>query len=346
MPRTPRLINNGEATVYHVMSRTALDGFPLGDVEKDFLLDLLRRYSKLYLAEILGFCLMGNHFHILMKMFPEHKFTNEDIKKRYAAFYGDKRLLADGQIPVLREKLSNLSEFVREIKVGFARYYNKRHRRRGYFWGDRFKSVIVENGETLINCLAYIDLNPLRAGLVERPEKYRWNSIGYHIQTDNKDSFLSLDFGLKEFGPGGIRSAVTSEFHRAGVMNAKERLRRYRRHVYEAGALDRSDKEQAPVPSSGATPVPSSGATGQAGQAKVIDNDTLKKERNKNYEIKRIERFRYRTRYFTDSGIIGTKEFVSNNYRKFKNLFMSKREKIPKPIVGLDGIYSLKRLAE
>ena len=65
MPRTPRLINNGEATVYHVMSRTALDGFPLGDVEKDFLLDLIRRYAKLYLVEILGLCLMGNHFHIL-----------------------------------------------------------------------------------------------------------------------------------------------------------------------------------------------------------------------------------------------------------------------------------------
>jgi len=59
--------------------------------------------------------------------------------------------------------------------------------------------VIVENGETLINCLAYIDLNPLRAGLVELPEQYRWNSLGYHIQTNNRENFLSTDFGLKEF---------------------------------------------------------------------------------------------------------------------------------------------------
>jgi len=63
------LIINDETAVYHVMSRTALDGFPLGDIEKDFMLDLIRRYSKLYLVEILGFCLMGNHFHILAKMF-------------------------------------------------------------------------------------------------------------------------------------------------------------------------------------------------------------------------------------------------------------------------------------
>ena len=308
MPRTQRLKINDETAVYHVMSRSALDGFPLGDIEKDFMLDLIKKYSKLYLVEILGLCLMGNHFHLLVKMFPEYKFTDEDVKKRYESFYGDDRAFAYGQVPSLREKLTNLSEFVREIKVSFARYYNRRHNRRGYFWGDRFKSVIVENGETLINCLAYIDLNPLRAGLVDRPEEYRWNSLGYHMQTGNKDSFLSLDFGLKEFG----------------VLNAKERLRGYRRYVYEAGAVDRSE----------------------IGQRKVIKEAVVQKEREKAFKISRVDRFRYRTRYFSDSGIIGTKEFVSINYKRFKGIFMSKREKVPKPVAGLDGVYSLKRLTE
>ena len=308
MPRTQRLIINDETAVYHVMSRTALDGFPLGDIEKDFMLGLIRRYSSLYLVEILGVCIMGNHFHLLVKMIPEYKFSNEEIEKRFLEFYGDERVFADGLIPSLRQKLSSLSEFIREIKVGFARYYNKRHHRRGYFWGDRFKSVIVEKGETLINCLAYIDLNPLRAGLVDRPEEYRWNSLGYHIQTGNKDNFLSLDFGLIEFG----------------VLNAEERLKFYRRYVYEAGALDRPDK-------------PSAG---------VIDNNVLDKERKNEFELNRVRRFRYRTRYFTDSGIIGTKEFVSINYQRFKDIFMSKREKIPKAVAGLDGVYSLKRLTE
>lgn len=63
MLRTRRLIINDETAVYHVMSRTALNGFPLEDVEKDFMLSLIRRYSALYLTEISGFCLMGNHFH-------------------------------------------------------------------------------------------------------------------------------------------------------------------------------------------------------------------------------------------------------------------------------------------
>jgi putative transposase len=315
MPRTQRLLINDESTVYHVMSRTALEGFPLGDVEKDFMLDLIRRYASLYFVEILGFCLMGNHFHILVRMIPENKFTDEEILKRFVDFYGDERIFAERLVPSLREKLSSLSEFMREIKVGFARFYNRRHRRRGYFWGDRFKSVIVENGETLINCLAYIDLNPLRAGLVERPEQYRWNSIGYHIQTNNKDNFLSTDFGLKEFNPPPADKCLNSE---------KERIRRYRRYVYEAGALNHPEK----------------------GNAKVIEDKILDKERYREFELSKSDRFRYRTRYFTDSGIIGSKEFVAANCRRFKNLFNSKHPKKPKPIKGLDGIYSLKRLSE
>ncbi len=308
MPRIPRMVIDDQTTLYHVMSRTALDGFPLGDIEKDFMLDLIRRYAALYFVEILGFCLMGNHFHILVKMLPEYKFSDQDIKKRYMGFYGDARVFADGLVPSLRTKLSSLSEFVREIKVGFARYYNKRHNRRGYFWGDRFKSVIVDKGETLINCLAYIDLNPLRADIVSRPEDYRWNSLGYHIQTNNRDNFLSTDFGLREFN----------------VKSEKERIRRYRRYVYEAGAVNRPEK----------------------GKTKVIGDKILEKERKREFELSRTDRFRYRTRYFTDSGVIGSKEFVSKTYMRFKHHFNSKNEKKPKPVKGLSGVYSLKRLSE
>ncbi len=60
MPRIARIKVKGEPTVYHIMSRTALDGFVLEDVEKDFLLNLIRRLSGLYFAEIIGFCIMGD----------------------------------------------------------------------------------------------------------------------------------------------------------------------------------------------------------------------------------------------------------------------------------------------
>ena len=81
-------------------------------------------------------------------------------------------------------------------------------------------------------------------------------------------------------------------------------------------------------------------------QTTVISAKVVAKERKKDFEISRISRFRYRTHYFTDSGIIGSKEFVAEHYQRFKHLFDSKREKKPKPIKGLDGMYSLKRLSE
>lgn len=308
MPRTSRMIITNEQAVYHVMSRTALEGFPLGSVEKDFLLELIKRFSELYFTEILGFCLMGNHFHLLVKMLPEKDFSNTEIKRRCQTFYGKNYIFPEGHLPHFRLKLASLSEFVRDIKVNFTRYYNRRHNRRGYFWGDRFKSVIVDKGETLVNCLAYIDLNPLRAGIVKKPEEYRWSSIGYHLQTDNKDGFLSTDFGLVEFN----------------AKNEKKRVRLYRRYMYEAGSIDRPEKDK----------------------LKVIDPWMLQKERQKDFKITQASRLRYRTRYFTDSGIIGSKEFVSTHYQRFKHLFRSKNEKIPKPIQGFCGIYSLKRLSE
>jgi len=80
--------------------------------------------------------------------------------------------------------------------------------------------------------------------------------------------------------------------------------------------------------------------------AGVVDKSVLEKERENDFELKRVQRFRYRSRYFTDSGIIGTKEFVSGNYQRFKDLFMSKKDKVPKPVAGLAGVYSLKRLTE
>ena len=168
MARIPRLTLTDEPAVYHVISRTALDGFVLGDVEKEYLLTLIQQLSAVYFTEVLGFCLMGNHFHLLVRMFPEEAFTDDDVRTRFQRYYGadSNRKLTDGQLPTLRAKWASLSDYVKELKQGFSRWYNKRHGRKGFFWGERFKSVLVENGDTLINCLAYIDLNPVRAGLV------------------------------------------------------------------------------------------------------------------------------------------------------------------------------------
>ena len=290
-----------------VISRTALDGFVLGDAEKEYLLSLLQQLSAVYFTEVLGFCLMGNHFHLLVRMQPEEAFTDAEIRTRFQRYYGvdGERQLTDGQIPTLRAKWANLSDYVKEIKQSFSRWYNKRHGRRGFFWGERFKSVLVDNGDTLINCLAYIDLNPVRAGLVERPEDYRWCSLAYHVQTGNKDAFLSLDFGLTVFGE----------------WDAQTRLQYYRRYVYENGAQP-------------------------ARKGVPLAQQLVDKEAKKDFALTPVDRLRYRTRYFTDSGVIGTKAFVSRCATLFESHFSSRHAKRPRPIAGLAGIYSLKRLSD
>ncbi len=97
---------------------------------------------------------------------------------------------------------------------------------------------MVKNGQTLINCLAYIDLNPVRANLVNHPEDYRWCGLGYHIQTGNYGNFLSLDFGLKEFGPVECASLSQGEFNKAGMKDPDEIIQRYRELVYETGTIE------------------------------------------------------------------------------------------------------------
>ena len=89
--------------------------------------------------------------------------------------------------------------------------------------------------------------------------------------------YYSYNFGLKEFN----------------VKSKKECIRRHPRYVYEAGALNRPEK----------------------GNTKFIEDKVFEKKRNREFELSKSDRFRYRTRYFTDSGIIGSKAFVAANYR-------------------------------
>ena len=116
MPRTARIVIDDEETVYHVMSRTALEGYPFGALEKDYFVTLLKRLSGVYFTEVLGFCVMGNHFHLLVRMFPESTMTDAEIKHRCKRYYGKKRQFTVGQIPMMRQKWSSISEFVKELK--------------------------------------------------------------------------------------------------------------------------------------------------------------------------------------------------------------------------------------
>jgi hypothetical protein len=76
-----------------------------------------------------------------------------------------------------RQRLFDVSELMRNIQAAFARWYNRNNQRRGRFWADRFKSVYLENEAAVLDCMLYVELNPVRAGLVERPEDWHGSSI-------------------------------------------------------------------------------------------------------------------------------------------------------------------------
>ena len=149
--------------------------------------------------------------------------------------------------------------------------------------------------------LIVIDLNPVRAGLVERPEEYRWCSLAYHIGTGNKGGFLSTDLGVAVFTNKGYR----------------ERIGLYREYVYEKGGLT-------------------------DGSSAAIPEEILEEEREKGYRLTRKEVFRYRVRYFTEGLIIGSREFVRETTEKVKEVLKLKRERRPRKVGPVEGLYSFR----
>jgi putative transposase len=188
---------------YHVMSRTVNGEFLLGSLEKEVLRRMMWRMAKFSGIEILTYTVMDNHFHILLKV-PEQKgwlkrFEGKEGEERFfehLSLVYSKAFIAQfrNEITELRhrgeedaaqallgrfqQRFCDLSLFVKELKERFSRWYNKQNGRRGTLWMDRFKSVLVETGKALQTIAGYIDLNPVRAGIVQDPAMYAWSGYG------------------------------------------------------------------------------------------------------------------------------------------------------------------------
>ncbi len=225
MARIPRGLIKEENRCYHVISRTVGQAFVLGDLEKEYLLRRIRKLSAVYFVNVFTFSVLSNHFHLLVQMRSGSEFSDVEIERRFRLYYGEKRPFPKERLEDYRKKWGDLSEYVKEIKQGFSVWYNRRHNRHGYFWSERFKSVVVENGDALLSCMAYIDLNAVRAGLVDRPEEYRFCGLGYHLQSGNQGRFLTLELPV---GFSQIESLITS----------------YRKYVYEVGGVERSEGDR------------------------------------------------------------------------------------------------------
>ena len=188
--RMPRIkARRGRDGLYHCMSRIVGGEFLLGEREKEMFVRMTWRVAAFLGIEVLDYVVMSNHYHQLIRVPGEIELSDEQLLERLKVYYGGESLevlmfdeaLAKGgaRLELLKsrhlERMGSVSEFEKILKQSFSIWYNRRKRRRGTLWMERFKSVLVEDTLEARRIMAtYIDLNPVRAEMVSDPRKYRF----------------------------------------------------------------------------------------------------------------------------------------------------------------------------
>lgn len=199
--RKRRVRLKGERVVYHCLSRAVAGAHLFDDEAKTVFREMLWRVADFCGIEILAYCVMSNHFHILLRT-PEHRkveeITRDELVRRYARFYANRLPLGQPAPDVLAQifregpeheaerwekrlkaRMGDVSEFMKTLKQCFAVWYNTKHQRFGTLWAERFTSLVVEDTTLARQTVAaYIALNPVRAGMVDDPGRYEWSSFG------------------------------------------------------------------------------------------------------------------------------------------------------------------------
>ena len=278
---------SGRSAVYHVMTRTVNGELLFKDREKEILRKMIGQVSDFCGVEVLTYCIMSNHFHVLVRVPDGPAVSDRELMRRYKVLYPKPtkyqeasadimfaQLKAGGEeAEVIRRKLlarmSDVSEFMKTVKQRFSTWYNKSHQRYGTLWADRFKSVLVEGeGNPLQTMAAYIDLNPVRAGLVEDPKDYRFCGYAEAVAgvVESKKGLIHIwsDHGAKQ-----VDSALQA--HRMLIFG---------KHASEAGLSDMTRKRA----------------------LKVLDQE--------GGHLPKSVMLRCRVRYFTDGAILGSAEYV------------------------------------
>ena len=178
---------------YHCISRVVDRNFFFGTHERDVFRKILRQVEAFSGVRVITWTILSNHFHVLVEVppVPGEPLSDEGILERCRSLYSKHGMVAvewefedarrSGGVALERvrrkylRRMCDLSEFMKTLKQKFTGWFNREHERVGTLWESRFKSVIVEgNWNCLLKVAAYIDLNAVRAGLVDDPKDYRW----------------------------------------------------------------------------------------------------------------------------------------------------------------------------
>ena len=183
--RMARLRYDRELCCYHLLNRVAgtRSFLPFGDVEKEQFFRLALELSTLYCLDLISVVVMSNHYHIVCAA-PADAPGKEEIRRRWQAYYGEDRVEPNWEDPevvaVWGARLRDISKFIHDLQQRYTCWYNRTRpeRRRGRLWADRYKSVILETGEAVWDCVRYVEMNPVRAGMCADPAEYRFSTWG------------------------------------------------------------------------------------------------------------------------------------------------------------------------
>jgi hypothetical protein len=333
-----RILGKGplESYCYHVMSRTCGGEVFFDEVEKEALRRVIWRMAEFCGIKVVTYCLMGNHFHLLAEVPHRESWLQrfegplgeakllEHLRilysKTYVGLLNDEladlrqrglEILAQQKVEALKKRCCDLSLFVKEVKERFSRWFNKRRGRRGTLWMDRFKSVLVEGqGEALRTMAAYIDLNPVRAGLVKDPKDYRWCGYAEALGGSRRaQRCLCKAIGKPVDG-----------WQRAGAAEA------YRCILFDEGREVKDAQNETVV---------ERGVSGESARVVLAERGKLSP----------AELVRLRVRYFSDGAILGSKAFVEGIFEAQREQFSPKRKRGARRIrESAEPFYALRTL--
>lgn len=299
--------------IYHLISRVVDRRMVFGPKEKERFRMFMRMMEHFTGCRVLSYCLMSNHFHLLLEVppMPGGGLADDGLLHRLRALYSQARVDAvAAELKVAREdnntkeverikgqfsyRMHDLSEFMKGLLQRFSHWFNKAHGRTGRLWEQRFKSVLVQDGVACRTMAAYIDLNPVRAGICEDPADYRWSSYAEAVAGGNKA--------------------------RAGLVRA---LRGHHGNEGSASGWGQGGlaKEYRAILLGKGVEVSVEGEVKRKGikRARVVAELAAMEERQRDLSISKV--IRHRIRYFSDGVAIGGRGFVDEVFRECRDRF-------------------------
>jgi REP element-mobilizing transposase RayT len=202
------LVNPETTPYYHCICRCVRRAFLCGEDSfsgcnyehrKGWILERLQALTSVFAVEICAYAVMSNHYHLVVRLNPDQArgWADAEVMERWGQLFSLPALMqgylagqqqteaerdeAKRRVALWRERLSDLSWFMRSLNETLARRANEEDGCKGRFWEGRFKTQALLDEAAVLTCMSYVDLNPIRAGIAETPETSDFTSIQQRI---------------------------------------------------------------------------------------------------------------------------------------------------------------------